>query len=125
MSFTDLHSALRARDVERSLKAASALEQVPLRFAVRLVALLADEHDRRYDAAARRFLVRVVEEVDPKRAPLIEIKKLADILAHVHHFFWQHEARVGLQEVVGQMHDRDVRLHLVFDSEREGQRTWR
>jgi hypothetical protein len=99
-----------------------ALPHVPLRFVVRVVALLGEEHDPRYRSAADRFLVRVIEEVKPKDP--VQIKKLADVLAHVHHYYWQHEAIAGLHDVVGQLHRRDVRLRIEFDSEGKGKR-WR
>lgn len=96
---------------------AGELDHVPLRFAARITALLADTRDPRYEAAARRLLVRVTEEIDPERGPLVEIKKLADVLAHVHHYYYQQAARLGLQDVIGQLHQREVRLALEFEAD--------
>jgi len=117
VSLSALHSALRHRDVDQAWAIMEALPHAPLRFVARVVALLAEENDPRYRPAADRFLVRVIEEVAPEDP--VQIKKLADVLAHVHHYYWQHEAMAALSEVVGQLHERDVRLAIGFDSEGE------
>jgi hypothetical protein len=59
-------------------------------------------------------LIRVIQEIKP---PMIETKKLADCLAHVHHYYWQHDARAALQDVIVQLHRREARIHVGFDSE--------
>lgn len=55
----------------------------------------------KYEAAARRFLSRVLDELN---LPLLEAKRLADALAHVDHHYYGHFARLALQDVVGQLH---------------------
>jgi hypothetical protein len=117
VSLSALNRALRDKDAERALTIARAIDPVPLRFAVRILALLADGHHRLYEAAARRFLVRVIEEIEPERAPLEQIKKLADVLAQMHNPYYQHAARLALQDVVGQMHQREIRIALEFEAD--------
>lgn len=101
MSFSTLHRALKAKDAERALDAAAHLRYVPLRYALRLTLLLADQKHPKYEAAARRFLSRVLHELNP---PLLEAKRLADAFAHVDHHYYGHFARLALQDVVGQLH---------------------
>lgn len=113
MSLSALHYALRAKDAERSLAVASRLRFVPLRYAMRLTALLAEQRHPLYEAAARRIAVRVLEEL--RDTPLIEIKKLIDVLAHVHDNMYWSEAQCALRNVVGQLH-RMQRLDVDFDS---------
>ena len=125
MSLSALDSAIRDRDVDRGWSISCSLPHVPLRFAARLLRLLVEERDPRWEAAARRFMVRVLEELEPEGDALVEFKKLADILAHVNHHYWRHAARAGLDSVVGQMHERDVRLSLEFDSLGEDRIVWR
>jgi hypothetical protein len=118
-SLSDLHQAISDRDVNRAWAISCSLRAVPLRHAARLLGLLMQENDPRFDRAARRFMIRVLEEIEPDRASLLDFKRLADILAHVHHPYHRHAARSGLSSVVGQMHERDRRLSLEFDSEEE------
>ena len=76
MTLTALHSALRARDVERSLKVAGALEQVPP--ALRLspaCALLATSTIAAMTPPPAASWSGWPRGQLPKRAPLIEIKK--------------------------------------------------
>lgn len=54
---------------------------VALHYAARIVCLLADQHDARYGVAARRFLVRVIEGLEP---PMEQVKRLAVCLVSVH-----------------------------------------
>jgi hypothetical protein len=117
VSLSALNRALRDKDAERALTIARSVDHVPLRFAVRIVALLADGKHPLYKPASRRFLVRVIEEIEEERAPLVQVKKLADVLAHMHHPYYQHAARLALQEVVGQMHQREVRIALEFEAD--------
>lgn len=104
---------MRDREAERSLEIARGLSYVPLRHAARLTLVLADCRHRLYEPAALRFLERTICEVGP---PLIEVKKLADGLAHVHHGFYAWPARLALQDVVGQLYRRESGIHLAFDS---------
>jgi hypothetical protein len=115
VSLSQLHFAIKAKDQDRALEVAATLRYVPLRYAARLTALLADGNHPKYKAAADRLLVRVIQEIRP---PLIETKRLADCLAHVHDYYWQHHAIAALHDVVGQLHRRHVRLAVDFDSER-------
>jgi hypothetical protein len=118
-SLAALNRAIKDEDADRAWAISCSLRVVPLRFAARLVQLLMKKGDTRFDLAARRFMIRVLEEIEPERASLLNFKKLADILAHVDHHYHRHAARAGLSSVVGQMHDRDRRLSLEFDSEEE------
>jgi hypothetical protein len=108
-----LHYALRDKDAERSLTIARSLRHVPLRYAMRMTLLLAEKRHPLYDAAARRVLVRVVVELDP---PMIEVKKLADVLAHVHSNLYWYEAQLALRDVVGQLHRMARNVSADFDS---------
>jgi hypothetical protein len=101
VSFSTLHQALKAKDAEGALDAAGHLRYVPLRYALRLTLLLADQRHPMYEAAARRFLSRVLDELNP---PMLEAKRLADALAHVDHHYYGSFARLALQDVVGQLH---------------------
>jgi hypothetical protein len=107
-----LHYAIRDKDAERALEIARSLRFVPLRYAMRLTLLLAEQHHPLYDAAARRIAVRVIEELD---TPLGEVKKLIDALAHVHDYVYWYEARDALRDVVSQLH-RMQRVNIDFDS---------
>lgn len=49
----------------------------------------------------------------------MQAKKLADALAHVHHYYYGHFARLALQELIGQLHERGRGVDLNFDSEPE------
>lgn len=113
VSLSALHYALRAKDAERSLEIARCLRFVPLRYAMRLTALLAEQRHPLYEAAARRVAVRVLEEL--RATPLDEIKKLIDVLAHVHDNMYWYEAQCALRDVVGQLH-RMQRPNVDFDS---------
>jgi hypothetical protein len=112
VSLSALHQALRAKDAERSLEVARALRHVPLRYALRLTLLLAEARHPSYESAARRFLTRTIDELNP---PLMEAKKLADALAHVHHHYYGHFARSALQDVVSQLHRIERPLSIGFD----------
>jgi hypothetical protein len=101
VSLSALHYALGDKDAERSLEIARGLRHVPLRYAMRITLLLAEKRHPLYDAAARRVLVRVVVELEP---PMIEVKKLADVLANVHSNLYWYEAQLALRDVVGQLH---------------------
>lgn len=96
----ELDQALRERNLGRAWQRAGAFPSVPLDRALRLVLLLADRFDRRYESAARRFLARIVLEIRPE---VIQIKKLADCLAHVHHGYYGPFARESLKDVIGQL----------------------
>jgi hypothetical protein len=113
VSLSALHHALRDKDAERSLEIARTLRHVPLRYAMRITLLLAEKRHPLYEAAARRVLVRVVVELEP---PMIEVKKLADVLAHVHSNLYWYEAQLALRDVVGQLHRVARNLSADFDS---------
>jgi hypothetical protein len=113
VSLSALHYALRAKDAERSLEIARCLKHVPLRYAMRLTLLLAEQNHPLYEAAARRVLVRIVIELDP---PMIEVKKLADVLAHVNDSLYWYEAQLALRDVVAQLHRMAQDLSADFDS---------
>ncbi len=119
MSLSQLHHALRAKEADRALEIAAGLRYVPLRYAARLTVLLADMKHPRYEAAARRFLVLLIEEVEP---PTLQVKKVADALAHVHHHYYSNFARMALQDLIGQLHERGREVDLDFDSEEGGRR---
>jgi hypothetical protein len=104
---------MRDRDAERSLEIASGLRHVPLRYAARLTLVLADCSHPLYEPAALRFLERTISEIRP---PVIEVKKLADGLAHVHHGFYGWPARLALQDVVGQLYRLESSVRIEFDS---------
>ena len=74
---------------------------MPLRYAMRITLLLAEKRHRLYEAAARRVLVRVIVELDP---PIIEVRKLANVLAHVNDYLYWYEAQLALRDVVAQLH---------------------
>jgi hypothetical protein len=106
--------ALREKDAEAALYCACNVPELSLDRALRLVLLLADQMHPRYEAAARRFLVRFIEEPAPR---LLYCKRLADdALAHVRHGFYGEPARKGLDELVGKLRDREQRLWIEFDS---------
>jgi hypothetical protein len=112
-SLSALHHALVDRDVERVLAVAQGRRVVPLKYAARIVCLLADRADPRYDRAASRFLIRVAEEYEP---PLEQLWRLANCLRFVHDTAYQYEAREGLQHVVVQLARREpLRLHFKGD----------
>jgi hypothetical protein len=113
VSLSDLHLALRAKNADRSFEVAARLDRVPLRYALRLTLLLADRRDARYEAVAREFLRQILAELQPS---LIEMKKLTDALAHVHHHYYGHFARLALQDVLGQLHRIERRVEVKFDS---------
>jgi hypothetical protein len=113
VSLSALHFALREKDADRCLEIAAGMEHVPLRYALRLTLLLADVKHPRYEAAARRLVARVLIELAP---PMNEVKKLADALAHVHHYYYGTPARLALQDVVGQLHRRERSVEVNFDS---------
>jgi hypothetical protein len=113
VSLSALHHALRDKDAERSLEVARSLRHVPLRYAMRITLLLAEKNHPLYEAAARRVLVRVIVELEP---PMIEAKKLADVLAHVHSNLYWYEAQLALRDVVGQLHRMARSLSTDVDS---------
>ena len=99
VSLSALHHAIRAKEADRALEVAGKMKRVPLRYAARLTVLLADMKHPRYEAAARRFIVAFTEELEP---PTMQVKKVADALAHVHHYYYAHFARDALQDLIGQ-----------------------
>jgi hypothetical protein len=113
VSLSALHHALRAKDVDQVLAIARRRRVVPLKYAARIVCLLADTEDERYERAATRFLARVIEEYDP---PLEQVWRLANCLRFVKTGAFLNEARHGLQRVVGQLH-RMERIDIDFKAD--------
>jgi hypothetical protein len=95
------------------------MRHVPLRYAARLTLLLAEVKHPRYEAAARRFVIAFTEELRP---PILQVKKVADALAHVHHYYYGHFAQLALHDLVGQLHQRSQKVEIGFDSLDEGKR---
>ena len=69
--------AIADGDVERALRWARELKEVPLDRALALTLALGRTGDRRYARAASRFLVRLLTEVEPS---LLNLKKVVDAL---------------------------------------------
>lgn len=88
------------------------MRYVPLRYAARIVKLLAQENHPEYNRCANRFVVRVADEVAPR---MEQLHKLIDVLGHVHHYYWQHEAMRALEDVVGQLHRMAEKSDLDID----------
>jgi hypothetical protein len=105
--------AVREKDADAALRAARLLlerhsERLPLDRALRLTLLLGESWDRRYHAAARRLLARVLEEVEP---PMLEAKKFADALAHINHpGDYRMPARDGLHDCIPQLQRLELRI---------------
>jgi LmbE family N-acetylglucosaminyl deacetylase len=119
VSLSALPHAIRAKEADRASEVAGAMKRVPLRYAARLTVLLADMEHPRYEAAARRFIVAFTEELEPKT---MQVKKLADALAHVHHYYYAHFAREALQNLIGQLHEQGRSVEVDFDSEPDNPR---
>jgi hypothetical protein len=111
VTLSALHDALSEKDLERTLRLAGALDDVPLRFAARIVYLMAIKAHPRYKPAARRFLARVAEELQP---PLEEVWKLANCLVFVHDPRYADIAQENLRQAIGQIHRRE-RIDLDFN----------
>lgn len=105
--------ALREKDVDAAFACAAQLPGLSLDRALRLTLLLADRWDPRYQAAARRFLVRFTVECETH---LLQVKRLADALAHVHDERYGPFARRGLYRLVGKLRRREDDLWVEFDS---------
>lgn len=120
VSLSRLHHAIKAKEAERALEVAREIPRLPLRYEARVTALLSESWHPGYDEEARRFLMQAIQELGD--APLVELKKLADILAHVHDERWGLMARMALDEVVGQLHRRYRRLGLGFDTTDQSER---
>jgi len=103
--------AMKARDLDAACDAAGLVKRrqgaISLDRALRLTLRLGEGWDRRYHAAARRILIRVVDEVEP---PMLEAKKLADALAHLNHPVYAVPAREALWENVDQLRRRELRV---------------
>lgn len=108
-----LAQALRDRNAEQALRCASKVRGLPLDRALLLTLLLADQAHPRYQAAARRFLVRFAVECETS---LIHVKRLADALAHLHHPYFGPYARQGLDDLVGKLRTRERDLWVEFNS---------
>jgi hypothetical protein len=107
--------ALKERDLDAAYDAAALVkrrrQQLSLDRILRLTLRSGEAWDRRYHAAARRLLVRVMLEVEP---PMLEAKKLADALAHLNHPVYATSAREGLWDCVDQL--RRMKLSVDFNS---------
>lgn len=114
VSLSDLHHALRAKDPDQTLRICADLSYVPLRYAARVTLLLAEARDPRYKPASQRFYRRMLDEIHPP-IPMLQNKKLADVLAHVDHHFYGTFAQLALGNVVGQLH-RGRLLAIEFNS---------
>jgi hypothetical protein len=105
-----LDKALRDHDLEQACRRARQFSSLPLDRVLRLVLLMADRFDGRYESAARRFVVRTTLELQP---PILQVKKLADCFAHVHDSRYGPFAKDSLRDVVGQLRRRE-RLSVRF-----------
>jgi len=112
-ALTALAEALRDRDSERALRCASRIRGLSLDRALLLTLLLADQAHPRYQAAARRFLVRFAVECETS---LIHVKRLADALAHLRHPYFGPYAREGLVNLVGKLRAHEHDLWVEFNS---------
>jgi hypothetical protein len=97
------------RDVRR-------VERLPLPQALRFLLYLSDRWSASYERAALRFIVRVIDEVEP---PIFEVKRLADALAHLRHGHFGPYAREGLKRAMRQLERREERLSVEFTSRAE------
>jgi hypothetical protein len=104
---------LRRGDADRALIYAKRLPGLPLDRALLLTLLLADRAHPRYQAAARRLLVRFTVECETS---LVHVKRLADALAHLHHPHFGPYAREGLDDLVGKLRTRERDLWVDFNS---------
>lgn len=94
---TEFDRALARRDVESCFSIARADRgEVPLDRLMRLAIVMSEAKDARYDALARRIVVRFVEEFEPR--PL-NIRKLADCLECLSNWFLGADADAGLQRL--------------------------
>jgi hypothetical protein len=96
--------ALRRKDADSALRCAARVPSLSLDRALLLTLLLADVAHPRYQAAARRFLVRFTVECETS---LVHVKRLADALAHLHHPHFGPYAREGLDNLVGKLRARE------------------
>ena len=113
MSFSALDRAIKAKDAERALSISDSLRYVPLRYTLRLALVLADKNHPRYEEEALEVVAKAIRE---RRPHVLQVKKLADALAHVHHHFYGFWARSALVDVIGQLHRRSRPIETVFDS---------
>jgi hypothetical protein len=113
VSLSTLNLAIKAKDAERALAISDSLRHVPLRYTLRLALLLADKDHPRYEEEALHVLEQAISERKPQ---VLQVKKLADALAHVHHHFYGFWARSALVDVIGQLHRRSRPIETVFDS---------
>ena len=112
MSLSALNLAIKEKDVKRALAISDSLRYVPLRYTLRLALLLADKDHPRYEEEALSVVAKAISE---RRPQVLQVKKLADALAHVHHHFYGFWARSALVNVIGQLHRRGRRVETVFD----------
>jgi hypothetical protein len=112
VSLSALNLAIRTKDAERALAISERLRHVPLRYTLRLAVLLADKDHPLYEEEALHVLEQTIRE---RRAQVLQVKKLADALAHVHHGFYGFWARCP-----GRRHrptaPKKARIEAAFDS---------
>lgn len=99
--------ALRGKDAVGALRCAARMRKLSLDRALLLTLLLADLAHPRYQACARRFVVRFTIECETS---LVHVKRLVDALAHLHHPHFGPYAREGLDDLVVRLraHERDL-----------------
>jgi hypothetical protein len=99
--------AIADGDHERALKWARDLKQITLDRALALTVVLGRQDDRRYEAAAHRFLVRFILEARPS---LLNLKRVVDALDVVGRVRQMPELREGaetaLEDLGAQLRDR-------------------
>lgn len=95
-----LDKAIERRDADLALRTAHNLRPLDLCRALRLTVLLGEREAPRFQAAARRWLVRFIEE----RRPTVEqIKRAADALNELLTFIARDDARAALLNLADQI----------------------
>jgi hypothetical protein len=112
-AMSGFEKALRAQDAEAALSFARQVPWLSLDRELRLTLLLSDQVHPLYEPSARRFLVRFIQEPEPR---LFYCKRLAYALAHVQHGFYGEAARQGLDDLIWKLRGREQRLLVEFDS---------
>ena len=106
--------SLRGKDADRALRCAARMRRLSLDRALLLTLLLADLAHPRYQASARRFIVRFTIECETS---LVHVKRLADALAHLHHPHFGPYAREGLDNLVAKLRARERDVESAATSE--------
>jgi hypothetical protein len=107
--------AVRDRDLPRAWKCAGRIPKTnfSLDRAIYLTVLAAEEHNPRFEEMAQHLIVKAIEDADP---PLLQVKKLADALAHLHDEELGRYAWSGLIRCAGRLRDNYRGLEVDFDS---------